>query len=252
MADVKWIKIITDIFDDEKILLIEGLPDKDSIIVIWFKLLCLAGKQNNNGVFIMNDKIAYTDEMLSTIFRRPINTVRLAITTFEQYGMIEVIDGVITIPNWGKHQTLDKIEKKNEYQKEYMREYREKQKQIACKTNSNTNSKTNVSLLEEELELDKELDKDIKDNRAKSTRFVPPTHEEVENYCLERNNKVDAERFIDFYSSKGWMVGKNKMKDWKACIRTWERSNSTSTQNTQKQVKKSALEMVLENIKESK
>lgn len=149
----------------------------------------------------------------------------------------------------GKHQTLDKIEKKNEYQKEYMREYREKQKQIACKTNSNTNSKTNVSLLEEELELDKELDKDIKDNRAKSTRFVPPTHEEVENYCLERNNKVDAERFIDFYSSKGWMVGKNKMKDWKACIRTWERSNSTSTQQTQKPVKKSAMEMVLESLK---
>lgn len=249
MADVKWIKIITDIFDDEKILLIEGLPDKDSIIVIWFKLLCLAGKQNNNGVFIMNDKIAYTDEMLSTIFRRPINTVRLAITTFEQYGMIEVIDGVITIPNWGKHQTLDKIEKKNEYQKEYMREYREKQKQIACKTNSNTNSKTNVSLLEEELELDKELDKDIKDNRAKSTRFVPPTLEEVQDYCLERNNKVDVERFIDFYTSKGWMVGKSKMKDWKACVRTWERSNSTSTQQTQKPVKKSAMEMVLESLK---
>ena len=63
MADVKWIKIVTDIFDDEKILLIESLPEADSIIVIWFKLLCLSGKNNNRGVFIMNDIIPYTDEM---------------------------------------------------------------------------------------------------------------------------------------------------------------------------------------------
>ena len=129
MADVKWIKIVTDIFDDEKMLLIESLPSADSIIVIWFKLLCLAGKNNNNGVFIMSDKIAYTDEMLATIFRRDVNTVRLALKTFEAYGMIEIVDGVITIPNWGKHQTLDKIEKKTAYMKEYMRDYREKQKE---------------------------------------------------------------------------------------------------------------------------
>ncbi|MBP0987378.1 MAG: phage replisome organizer N-terminal domain-containing protein, partial [Oscillospiraceae bacterium] len=71
MSDVKWIKIVTDIFDDEKILLIEAMPERDAIIVIWFKLLCLAGKQNNGGVFMLSDRIAYTDEMLSVIFRRP-------------------------------------------------------------------------------------------------------------------------------------------------------------------------------------
>ena len=57
MAEVKWIKIVTDIFDDEKILLIESMPESDGIIVIWFKLLCLAGKQNNNGVFLINERI---------------------------------------------------------------------------------------------------------------------------------------------------------------------------------------------------
>ena len=57
---------------------------------------------------------------------------------------------------------------------------------------------------------------------GKSTRFTPPTLAEVQAYCLERGNNVDAERFIDFYSSKGWMVGKNKMKDWKAAVRNWE------------------------------
>ena len=60
MADVKWIKITTDIFDDEKILLIESLPAAYAIITVWFKLLCLAGKQNNSGVFMMG-QIAYTD-----------------------------------------------------------------------------------------------------------------------------------------------------------------------------------------------
>jgi len=79
MAEVKWIKIVTDIFDDEKILLIESLPSADGILVIWFKLLCLAGKNNNKGVFTLNDRIAYTDEMLATIFRRELNTVRLAL-----------------------------------------------------------------------------------------------------------------------------------------------------------------------------
>lgn len=147
MADIKWIKITTDIFDDDKILLIESLPDADAIIVIWFKLLCLAGKQNNSGVFLLNDRIPYTDKMLATIFRRKESTVQLALQTFEQFGMIEVVDGVITIPNWGKHQNLDALEKKTAYMREYMRGYREKQKLLAsaseneanCKTNSNAN-----------------------------------------------------------------------------------------------------------------
>lgn len=128
MADVKWIKITTDIFDDEKILLIESLPSADSIIVIWFKLLTLAGKQNNDGVFMMSNRIAYTDEMLASIFRREINTVRFALRTFEQYGMIELIDNVITIPNWGKHQTLDAYEKKKKRDRERIARKRAEQR----------------------------------------------------------------------------------------------------------------------------
>ena len=59
-------------------------------------------------------------------------------------------------------------------------------------------------------------------------RFTPPSVEEVRSYCQERNNKINAEDFCDFYASKGWMVGKNKMKDWKACVRTWERSRKNT------------------------
>lgn len=164
MADVKWIKITTDVFDDEKILLIESLPEADSIIVIWFKLLCLAGKQNNSGVFLMGDKIAYTDKMLATIFRRKESTVQLALQTFEQFGMIELIDGVITIPNWGKHQSLDQLEHKKQYMKNYMRDYREKQKLLTSKDNCKTNSKANVRQADKEEDKNKnrlEEDKNI-------------------------------------------------------------------------------------------
>lgn len=67
----------------------------------------------------------------------------------------------------------------------------------------------------------------------KAKRFVPPSVEEVESYCSERGNGIDAQSFIDFYESKGWMIGKNKMKDWKAAVRTWERSrNKNSTEKS--------------------
>jgi predicted phage replisome organizer len=137
VAEVKWIKITTDIFDDEKILLIESLPEADSIIVIWFKLLCLAGKQNNSGVFMMGNSLPYTDSMLATIFRRKESTVQLALQTFQQFGMIEIIDGVITIPNWNKHQSLDSYEKKKERDRLYQQERRQKQKLLAQKSSDN-------------------------------------------------------------------------------------------------------------------
>ena len=133
MAEVKWIKIVTDVFDDEKTLMIETLPEADSIIVIWFKLLCLAGKQNNSGVFLMG-RMPYTDEMFATVFRRPINTVRLALKTFEDFGMIEVINNTVTIPNWDKHQSLDAYEKKKERDRLYKAERRAAQREIAEKS----------------------------------------------------------------------------------------------------------------------
>lgn len=168
MAEVKWIKIVTDIFDDEKILLIENMPEADGIIVIWFKLLCLAGKNNNKGVFTLNDKIAYTDEMLATIFRRPLNTVRLALKTFERYGMIEIVEGVITIPNWSKHQTLDQIENRREYQRKYMAKKREEQKMLVeSKTNCEPNCKTNVRPIEREVEGEEEREVDKEEDKNK-------------------------------------------------------------------------------------
>lgn len=170
MAEVKWIKIVTDIFDDEKILMIENLPDRDSIIVIWFKLLCMAGKQNNSGVFLFNDRIPYTDEMLATIFRRPLNTVRLALKTFEEYGMIEIVNNTITIPKWEKHQSLDALENSRKQARNRVAKYREKQKEIACNggcnVTGNVTEGVTVTLCNaDRIRIEEDIEEDIeKDN----------------------------------------------------------------------------------------
>ena len=218
MAEVKWIKITTDIFDDEKILLIESLPDSYAIITVWFKLLCLAGKQNNSGVFMMG-RVAYTDKMLATIFRMKEATVTMALRIFEEFGMVEIIDGVITIPNWGKHQNLEGIELAREKTRQRVAAYRSRQKELAqCNV---TDCYSNVTVTHTDKERDKEGEKDI---ISEPKRFTPPTVEQVAEYCKERNNAVVSEKFVTYYSSIGWKVGKNKMKDWKAAVRTWERS----------------------------
>lgn len=223
MAEVKWIKIVTDIFDDEKILLIESMPDRDAVIVIWFKLLCLAGKQNNGGVFMLNDKIPYTEEMLSTIFRRPINTVRLAVETFEHFGMIEIVDNTITIPNWEKHQSLDKIQKGKEQTKKRVEAFRERQKlamvqdfehpeTVETEHNSQLNASVtrynsvttplrnaNVTPIEGEREGEREGDKKEREERETHTRApLSPAHA-VEN--VESSN-------CDFVSLKDFPLVK--------------------------------------------
>lgn len=248
MADVKWIKITTDIFDDEKILLIESLPEADSIIVIWFKLLCLAGKVNNSGVFMLNEKIAYTDKMLATIFRRKETTVKMALETFEQFGMIKVVDDVITIPNWGKHQSLDQLESKKEYMRDYMQNYRAKQKKIARKTNSKTNSKTNVSSIDIDIDIDKDIDKEIdkeveedkeiyicdsgeskpapkKETKHKYGEYknVLLADSEIETLKAELHDQLDGyiERLSGYIASTG-----KSYKSHYATIRNWARKDS--------------------------
>ncbi len=161
MSEIKWIKITTDIFDDEKICLIDALPDHDAILVIWFKILALAGKHNRNGLLMMSDKVHYTDEMLATIFRRPLNTVRMALGIFEQFGMVEIIDGIIALPNWEKHQNIDGMEKIKTQTRNRVARYREKQKNLALGNVTCNVTVTESSATEEEKEKNKNrLDKD--------------------------------------------------------------------------------------------
>ena len=250
MADVKWIKIVTDVFDDEKILLIESLPESDGLIVIWFKLLCLAGKQNNNGVFLMNNKIPYTEEMLAAIFRRPLNTVKLALQTFENFGMIEVVDGVIVIPNWDKHQSLDKLEMAREKTRERVAKHREKQKQIAlgegkkeeekpgneqCNVTCNSEVTLRNANREDKIRIDKiRLEKRESTERKINSDFSPPTLDEVLNYAKQQNemafvggfkcSQQTATEFFCHYDAIGWVIGnenKTPIRNWQSKLRLW-------------------------------
>lgn len=220
MTDVKWIKVVVDIFDDEKILLIESLPEADSIIVCWFKLLCLAGKQNNSGVLMLNDRIPYTEEMLATVFRRPLQTVRLALDTFERFGMIEIINGAVTIPNWGKHQKLEESEKIKEQTRERVRRYREKQK-ILSESNVTCNGDVTVSN-------GIELELEYKNKKKNKKVFVPPTLEEVKEYIKQKGYHVDAEFFFNYYDTGHWIrKDGTPVLNWKQTLITWEKKDGS-------------------------
>lgn len=159
MAEVKWIKITVNMFDDEKIKLIEKMPEGISVLLIWIKLLTLAGKCNATGQIFLSEDIAYTDEMLSTIFNMPLSTVRLALQTFNQFGMIDISEShVIKIVNWEKHQNIQGLDKIREDTRKRVQAYRERQKLTGeCNVTVTEGNETE----EEEKKNKKKIKKDI-------------------------------------------------------------------------------------------
>lgn len=155
MAEVKWIKITTDMFDDEKIRLIESMPEGDAILVTWIKLLTLAGKTNDNGTIYLTETIPYTEDMLSTICRRPLQIIRLALQTFEKLEMIAVENGIINIVNWEKHQNIERLQQIREQTRTRVARFREKQRLLsepvtlrnAEVTQQNKNKNKNIYML---------------------------------------------------------------------------------------------------------
>lgn len=146
-------------FDDEKIKLIEQMPDADTILIIWIKLLAQAGKTNSSGYIFLSENIPYTEEMLATIFNRPLNTVRMALETFRQFGMIEIDDqSFIKISNWEKHQNIEGMERIRQQTRERVRRHREKKKLEQKK--DETLHETLRNAPEEEEEKEEDIDKD--------------------------------------------------------------------------------------------
>ena len=155
MAEVKWIKITTDMFDDEKIRLIESMPEGDAILVTWIKLLTLAGKTNDNGTIYLTETIPYTEDMLTTICRRPLQIIRLALQTFEKLEKIAIENGIINIVNWEKHQNIERLQQIREQTRTRVARFREKQRLLsepvtlrnAEVTQQNKNKNKNIYML---------------------------------------------------------------------------------------------------------
>jgi len=146
VADIFWIKLKLNMFDDEKVKLIETMPEGDAILIILIKLFIQAGKTNANGYIFLSENIPITPEMFSTLFRKSLPIVKLALKTLVQFGMISIEDdGKILINNWDKHQNVEGMEKIKEQNRIRQQKFREKQKLLMA----NSNGTHNVSVTEE-------------------------------------------------------------------------------------------------------
>ena len=230
MSDRKyyWLKLKRDFFKRHDIRIVEGMPNGKEYILFYLKLLCESVDHEGNLRF--SDQIPYNEDMLAIITNTNVDIVRSAVKVFTELKMMEILDdgtifmaeveGMIgTETEWAK--------KKREYRASIqgdVPQITEGQSEDIVRTMSDKSKSKSI-------EIDKE--KDINNKRK---RFTPPTIDEVKAYCRERQNNVDAERFIDYYETNGWVQGKGKpIKDWKAAVRTWEKNNYSSPK-TQKSV----------------
>lgn len=166
MAEVEWIKVSTSMFEtSRKIKSIELMKDGDRILVIWFKLLLLAGNVNDGGAIYITEDKPYDLESLAGELRRPEALVKKALEVFEGYGMIERENGIIYLTSWEKYQNAEQLELMREYNRIAQRKSREKrkkekqQKDGNCQTNVIDSQKNVIDGqdIEEEEELDKEF-----------------------------------------------------------------------------------------------
>ena len=197
--------------DDEKIKLIDAMPERDTVLVIWLKMLTLAGKCNNGGELAFSD-IPYDEEMLAAIFNRPVNSVRLAIGIFQKLRMITFLKteldenkGVILISNWEKHQNIEGMEKIKEQNRIRFNNYYKRKKELKMLENrgleggglnnnsNNSNVRTNVRLTQPnatDIDIDRDIDKDVdRDNNS-----IDNTNSSVNNYSntLARSDFASA------------------------------------------------------------
>lgn len=175
MADVKWIKITTDMFDNRKIKHLRRLPDGDSIVLIWVMLLTLAGRCNSGGMIFLTENIPYTPKMLADELDFEESTVQLALNALEQLGMIQTNDdGFLAVTGWEKHQNIEGMEKIRESKRLAQARWRAKQATIAEKsTVDSTVDSTRISV--DHAEEEKEEDKNKKEKENKSVRETTHT-----------------------------------------------------------------------------
>ena len=169
-------------FDNQKIKLIEALPEGDTILIIWIKLLTYAGRSNANGFILINEDIALSIEEMAIVFSRPLNIVRLALEAFKRYGMITIQDDIVRIKNWESHQNVEGMERAKQLNAERNRKYRERRKlelpTVVEESDVSVTSRDAIDI-DKELDIDIDIDKEIKDKE-----IIP--FSEIVNYLNEK------------------------------------------------------------------
>lgn len=203
MSEIKWIKLSTDIFNNRKIRQIESMPDSDAILVIWFKILALSGTINESGMLMITKDIPYTDEMLANQFGRPVNTVRLALKTFEKFGMLEVTDNIFRVSNWEKYQNVEELEKIREQTRKRVAKHREKQRLLECNVTSNGNV-TRGNATDKDIDKDIDIDKEYIDKRVTFNGVLDAYHSLCPSYpkvkVLSDARKKAIKARLNYYS----------------------------------------------------
>jgi predicted phage replisome organizer len=197
MADVKWIKLYTDMFDNRKIKFIRKLPEGNDILLMWIMLLISAGKVNDEGYVYIIEDIPYTPESLADEFDLPINTIKLGLETMKKLNMIEDEAKGLRIINWCEYQSIESLEKIREQTKLRTRKYRDRLKELSdCSNEPNNSTKrercdasrdATVTHLDIDIELDleKELEKDLEKETNK-----------------ERDSKIPYDEIVEIFHSK--------------------------------------------------
>lgn len=225
MSSVKWIKINIDMFDDEKIKIIQAMPEGDSLLVVWIKLITLAGKTNDGGYIYIAENMPYTEEMLATIMNKPINTIRLALSTFLSLKMIEEDTKGIYLVNFEKHQSLDKMEKLKEQNRIRVAKYRDKKKQELLECNNDVT----LHVMQSngiDIDIDKDIDKDnniyIPFGEYKRIKLKQKEYDKlIEEYGKEYVDFI-INRLDEYVESNN---NKNKYKNFNLVIRKAIREN---------------------------
>lgn len=210
MNGVDWIRLYTDFFDNPKIRQIKTQKKGDMIICIWINLLCLAGKQNRCGVFMLTDNIPYTDQQLANEIGRPFKDFKIAIETLRNYEMLIDINGVTAIKNWGVYQQqLDTLDKQREQSKIRMQKYRERQKAIREKMvgsyadiTHNVTHPLRVSYADVTQTEYSRVDKSRVDNIVSKQASNLKEKEEILNTC-SRESKFKMEDYDDLLNNFG-------------------------------------------------
>lgn len=251
MSDIKWIKITTTMFDDEKIKFIESMPEADAVIVIWVKLLTLAGKLNNNGYLLLLNNLPYTDEMLANEFKRPLTTTRMAIQILTKLDMVSFENNAFFINNWAKHQNTNSFERIKEQDRIRKANQRQREQQLLLlQTNStdvlkeSTKENTNNKDIEIRIEnreqntgqvtsTSREMSRDINSNHT-TNNLIKPEKMTFEEYKITLKSSYsdldyDAqyEKFVLY-----WSEGGKQLKRPKSAWRNWlDRAREYKQQN---------------------
>lgn len=167
MAEVKWIKLTTDMFDNRKIKHLRRLPDGNNIVLIWVMLLTMAGRCNASGMIFLTENIAYTPKMLADELDFEENTVRLALEALEQFNMIVTDGDFFTIAGWEEYQNTDRLSEIREYNRLAKQKSRAKQKALQAPSDDvNDKSMTSQRCHETDKEEDKEKERE-EDKKSK-------------------------------------------------------------------------------------